>query len=562
MAAFCLGISYVRRRKARTILTTLTLVVMTFIVLSFTSIVPELQLNQTASPNAARYSGILLRDPGLEPLQPTNYEAFANEFSGKAKVVRRVYSFGADILQGAAMSIQHGNDWADASAMEGFDPAESGLTNPGQALLPGGRWFAEGDRNTIILPKPMAESLHAEVGETVRFMAGEFEVIGLFDPEAMKKVVDLDGESVIPPDFTLSKQDQKMSHSQTRAYRKFIRLDPSVCFFLPAETALALGGDLRSVAVGFEKAVDTAPAMASLMPRVRLNLYGAVLSESGKLEVRQFSILQGSRSTGLALVLIQLCIAAVFVLNTMIASVYERTKEISIFSAIGLAPNHISTLFFAESLVYGVVGVVFGYYGAQAVAKALVSTGAYPQLTLNFSSTSAIMSAFLVIGVVLLSTIYPARVAAKIAAPAMAEEALASEPDGDTWTLPLPFSVSTAEARPLVGFLADWLKAYEEYTIGSFVTSGTKLSSDGDRHSVTASAWIAPYDLAVSQALKIEAVPGSVPGTYVLSLTLERLGGEPRNWIKLNKRFLTSIRRQFLAWRTLTEDEREAFGST
>lgn len=558
MAAFSLGVSNLRRRKARTILTTLTLVVMTFIVLSFTSIVPDLQITQTPSGDGGRYSGLLLRDPGLEPLRISAFDALANEFAGRATVVRRVYSYGADIMQGAAMSIQHGNTWADASATVGLDPGEVALSRPQEALLPGGRWFAPGETRRIILPKPVADSLKVTVGDAVRFMGLSFTVDGIFDPEAMKKVVDLDGESIMPPDFAQSRQEQRTNRSQTQAYRKFIRLDPSTCFFLPAAVALSLGGDLRSVAVGFDNAQDTPKAMASLMPRLRLNLYASVPDGNG-LQVRRFSILQGSKSTGLALVLVQLAIAAVFVLNTMIASVYERTREISIFSAIGLAPNHIATLFFAESLVYGVLGVVFGYFAAQGVAKAIVSTGAYPQLTLNFSSASAIRSALLVIGTVLVSTIYPARRAAKIAAPAMAEQSLRAQPEGDVWTLPLPFSVSAAEAGPIVAFLGDWLKSYEEYSIGAFVTSGTQWASADQGFRLSATAWLAPYDLGVSQGLVIEAQPSPVPDVYALTLTLRRTAGEPRNWTTLNGRFLTAIRRQFLAWRTLSEEERARF---
>ncbi|HWA83851.1 MAG TPA: FtsX-like permease family protein, partial [Fimbriimonadaceae bacterium] len=558
MAAFSLGISNLRRRKARTLLTVLTLVVMTFIVLSFTSIVPDLQLTQTPSGTSGRYAGLLLRGPGLDPLRSSAYDALANEFAGKATVVRRIYSYGADVMQGASMSLQNGDTWADADAMLGLDSGEARLSRPQEALLPGGRWFRPGERDAAILPKPVADALKVRTGASVRFMGLPFTVIGVFDPEKMKQVVDLDGESLMPPDFAQSRQEQRMSRSQTQAYRKFVRLDPATCFFLPAATALSLGGDLRSVAVGFADPAATEPAMASLMPRLRLNLYASVPSGGG-LEVRRFSVLQGSKSTGLALVLVQLAIAAVFVLNTMIASVYERTREISIFSAIGLAPNHIATLFFAESLVYGVLGVVLGYFAAQGVAKAIVVTGAYPALTLNFSSASAIRSALLVIGTVLLSTIYPARRAARIAAPAMAEQSLESLPEGDVWRVPLPFSVSDSEAGPIVAFLEDWLKSYEEYTIGAFVTSGTRLDRSERGYRLSATAWLAPYDLGVSQDLLIDAEPAPAHGVYALTLTLRRTAGEPGNWTTLNGRFLTAIRRQFLAWRTLTDEERARF---
>jgi len=60
-AAFGLGISNMRRRKARSVLTCATLVLLTFIVLSFTSVVQGMRFNVVPSPGAPRYNGIMLR---------------------------------------------------------------------------------------------------------------------------------------------------------------------------------------------------------------------------------------------------------------------------------------------------------------------------------------------------------------------------------------------------------------------------------------------------------------------------------------------------------------------
>ncbi|RYG36158.1 FtsX-like permease family protein, partial [bacterium] len=484
MAAFNLGVSNMRRRKARTILTTLTLVVMTFIVLSFTSVVSDLSLNEQPSPNPAAYSGILVRTPALDPLQLTTFRTVQNEFAGRGTVVRRAYYYGADIGDNAILTLQRADRVADARAMMGLEPGETDVVKPQQALVPGGRWFKPGDRNVMILPQPMAEQLKVEPGDvgkaTVDYAGTQYTVIGIIDPSILRALTDLDGDGILPPDFSLSRRYQQETASTNQAFRQYLRLDPGSVFIVPAETALSLGADMRSVAVRFEDPGETRKALDSLMPRLRLNLYASVPNNGGNgLEVRQFSVFQSSKSSGLGLILVQLLIAAVFVLNTMVATVYERTKEIAIFSSIGLAPNHIAMLFFAESLVYGVLGAVIGYYAAQGVAKIIVTTGALPGLILNFSSTSAVMSAVLVMAVVLLSTIYPARKASQIAAPAMNEDVFQSEPDGDTWRIPLPFSISENEAAPLTAFLGEWLKAYEGYTIGDFVTKGAQVGLAG-----------------------------------------------------------------------------------
>lgn len=562
MAAFNLGVSNMRRRKARTILTTLTLVVMTFIVLSFTSIVSELQLTEYPSNTPARYTGMLLRGPGLEPMQLATFRALQNEFSGRGTVVRRAMYYGAEPGENSLLVLQHADRSADVRAMLGMDADETKVLRPQEALLPGGRWFRAGEQDAIILPTPLATQLNidpSEVGKAkVNFSGVSYTVVGIVDPGIIRSVADLDGDGIMPADFSLSDKYQKGSNSSTQAFRKYLRLDPATVFILPAETAMGLGADLRTLAVGFDDPKQTRASLDSLMPRLRMNLYASVPTKSG-LEVRQFSVLQGSKGAGIGIVLIQLVIASIFVMNTMVASVYERTKEIAIFSSIGLAPNHIGMLFFAESLVYGILGAVIGYFAAQGSAKIIVATGALKGLTLNFSSTSAVLSAGVVMGVVLLSTIYPARKAAEIAAPARNEEVFESEPEGDTWILPLPFSIGAAEAGPLVRFLTEWLKAYEEYTIGEFVTSDTAFEEIDSFYAVSATTWLAPYDLGVSQHLRLEARPGVTPGIYALELTLHRLAGDPENWPAVNQRFLANLRRQFLTWRTLKKEERARY---
>ena len=562
MAAFNLGVSNMRRRKARTVLTTLTLVVMTFIVLSFTSIVDELRLDETPAPNPAVYSGLMVRKADMSPLQLSTYRQIANEFGDKATVVRRTYYYGADIDANSLLTLQRGQTAIDVRAMLGVDPDETKVTRPQDALLPGGRWFRPGERNVTILPTGIANRLKIgpkDVGTArVTYVGEEFTVVGLVDAGIMRGKTDLDGDGLYPPDFNLTNTRNSQEKASENAFRPYIRIDPDFVFLVPAQTAMDLGSDFRTLAVAFPDPAATRPALESLMPRLRLNLYASV-PEKGGLAVKQFSVQQAKASGGLVLVAIQILIAATFVLNTMVASVVERTKEISIFSSIGLAPNHIAMLFFAESLVYGVLGSVAGYYVAQGTAKIIVATGWLPGLTLNFSSTSAVLSATIVMATVLLSTIYPARKAARIAAPAMNEEAFETDPEGDEWRLPLPFSISAAEAGPVAAFLTAWLKAYEGYTIGDFVTAESRMEAEGGTYTVRATTWLAPYDLGVSQTLALSLSPSIVPGVYTLDLVMVRLAGDPENWPVVNRRFLANVRRQFLTWRALGSEERERY---
>jgi ABC-type lipoprotein release transport system permease subunit len=565
MAAFNLGVSNLRRRKARTALTTLTLAIMTFIILSFTSIVQDISLKEDPSNHPASYTGIFLRNPGLDPMETTTYRQLLNEFGSQGTVVGRAYYYGADQSATNLITLRSGASTAEVRAIEGLDANETKVLDPRPALV-AGRWFQPGEKEFVELPKPVADELgiaSSSVGKARILLSGtEFTVAGIFDPESMRRLQDLDGDGLMPADFTLSSDVEQRTRSLTGALRPFVRLDPSVVLIVPTETALSLGANIRNVAVAFKTPQETRQALNALMPRTRINLCAAVANQSGTgLEVEQFSAVGGARGGGGAMILVQLIIASVFVLNTMIASVYERTREIAVFSAVGLAPQHIAMLFFAESTVYGILGVVIGYFMAQLSAKVIVATGALQGLMLNFSSTSAVASAAVVMAVVLLSTIYPAKKASQIAAPAMNDEVFRTDPIGDEWELPMPFSVSAVEVGPLSRFLYEWLKGYEEFTIGDLVTQETFLKQILEQGSfvLTTTAWLAPFDLGVSQRLALEMRPSAVEGVYQLELRLTRLSGDPTNWPIVNRRFLDSLRKQFLTWRTLTSDQRSRY---
>ena len=64
--------------------------------------------------------------------------------------------------------------------------------------------------------------------------------------------------------------------------------------------------------------------------------------------------------SGVPNIIIPILISVLIVLNTMIGSVYERKREIGVYTSVGLAPSHVSFLFIAESLAIAVLIVVLG----------------------------------------------------------------------------------------------------------------------------------------------------------------------------------------------------------
>jgi hypothetical protein len=262
---------------------------------------------------------------------------------------------------------------------------------------------------------------------------------------------------------------------------------------------------------------------------------------------------------------IPILIAALIVLNTMMGSVYERFKEIGIYSSVGLAPVHIAALFMAESCVYAVLGAISGYLIGQVVGTSLFNMGWLSGMTLNYSSLSAVLSTLIVMIVVLASTLYPSKVASDMAVPDVTRRWKFPEPDGDDWYFDFPFTVASEHALGMYVFLSHYFEGYTEESVGSFYTDRVSFSSFegeyGTGYMLRMMVWIAPFDMGVSQWVEMRAVQTEDEGIARIQVFIHRETGEVSAWRRLNKGFLTDIRKQFLLWRTIPEDVKQQYAN-
>ena len=217
----------------------------------------------------------------------------------------------------------------------------------------------------------------------------------------------------------------------------------------------------------------------------------------------------------------------------------------------------------AEALVYAILGSVSGYVLGQGISKILSVTHMMQGLSLNFSSVSAVLSTLVVVAVVLLSTLWPAKKASEVASPSSTRTWSVPDPEGDDWQIRLPFAVTGDQAVGVNGFLAEWFQSYEGYSVGDFITEGIVRESfetaTGTGYRIGCKAWLAPFDLGVSQMIRLETVPTDFEDVFDLKLTLHRVSGDVSNWKRVNRRFLNTLRKQFLVWRTLSAAERERY---
>ncbi|BDI31957.1 hypothetical protein CCAX7_40080 [Capsulimonas corticalis] len=567
-AAFALGISNMRRRKERTMLTCITLILLTFTVLSFTSVVNYNRPNDVPAPGVSPYNGILLRMPAWDALQDPAYRLLNDEYGRKYPVAPRAWFFGTTQGQQSFLNVSRAQSPVDLKGVIGMAPAEARVSHIDTALAlgpdgkPMGRWFDSTDSYSIILPKPIADTLGvtaADVGKiTVNFSGVPYLVIGVIDPAKFSALKDLDNETLTPVDFQDAHNQSNSASASTSSFQDYSHIDPATVIIVPYATLINLGGDLRSVAINFGDAATVNQQLVSLMPRLDLNLYAG---EDG--HNHRFSIRSATKSEGLATIIIPILIASLIVLNTMLGSVFERVKEIKTFSAIGLSPSNIGMLFIAEAMVYAIIGAVSGYLIGQGLSKVISTFNILPGLSLNFSSTSAEIAIGVVIAVVMLSTIFPARKASQVATPSTDRTWKLPDPDGDVWKIALPFAVTGDQARGINGFLSEWFKEYEQQSVGDFLTHGisttTYDSEYGLAYRLSCRIWLAPFDLGVSQDISLDTIPTDLEDIFDVRLTITRQSGEVANWMRVNRRFVNVVRRQFLIWRTLSEVQRQRY---
>ncbi len=575
-AAVSLGVSNLRKRPLRTGLTATTLILLTFTVLSFTSISTSLKFYKLPRDNKPPYQGGLIRDRNWRTLQGSVLEYIKSAFAEKATILPRSWYMAKTKGEKVYINFQAfpTRKVSFANGLLGMVPHESQATGLDKLLIGKSRWFKEGERKVCILPSDMTSLVGItpdDIGRArIKMLGSEFRVIGIIDSEKFNKFRGMDDEKLTPVDTVTEKTKltealkEDPNLQATAPIQAFLHLEASNVIILPHDYVMDIGGTLNSVAItSFEDeqgnpTADFISDIEEFMSRVALTMFVGIDDE-----VKVYSSLGATSLSGMANLFIPILIAALIVLNTMLGAVYERYTEIAIYSSVGLAPVHIAALFIAEAAVFATIGAVGGYLIGQSTAKILLSLGKLGGMSLNYSSLSAIWSTVIVMATVLLSTLYPARKAANMAVPDVTRKWHLPEPEGDDWKFDFPFTVGGAEVLGMYVYLAKVFDSYGEGSIGDFTAGDVKLSSikydDNLGYRISLVTWLAPYDLGVNQTVIFDAIPTGEHNIYKIVVSIHRVSGEVASWKRLNRGFLHSLRKRFLVWRTVPPGMKEEY---
>jgi ABC-type lipoprotein release transport system permease subunit len=275
----------------------------------------------------------------------------------------------------------------------GIDPA-SKANDPYRHLV-SGEFLTADDREGILIGYPLAQNLALNVGDQINLLVNTSD--GTVDEQL----------------FTV----RGIYTTGTTAYDKGI-------VFLPLAKAQAFSGagDHASMIFILLKDREQAEFVAEAIPS------GSFQVETWR-ELNSLLVLVNDFSNAYLTVinLIVLGITVTVIVNTLLMSVFERTREIGILSAIGMKGRQIIAMFLAEasllalggvtvgslagwalSAYFGKVGVYFGDLGLSA--DMLLEDRIYTYLTLE-SAVNLIVTAFVI---TIIASLYPARMASRM----------------------------------------------------------------------------------------------------------------------------------------------------
>ena len=579
VAAFFLGVSNLKRRRIRTGLTCATLIILTFTIMSFTSVKSTRHHTRLLYQKTASYHGFLIKNFNWQDLPPEALGTLVNAFQETAVVVPRIFMEDADKTRTISIPIQYGGKTFDARGMIGLSHREPEVTGMDR-ILTSGRWFSRDDERAVILPERIARNLEiptdfspeTEENIQVSIWGVSFRVAGILSSERLQEHTDLDGEILTPVIFpsevstemTEVEMDAIESGEDVQSFQsRYQHIPGDLTVIVPGRLLLAQGGHLKGVAVRpFDPA--TIPETARrLSDRFGLTLFSG---EPGGTFVYQAS--DTLNYSGVPNILIPLVLSVLIVLNTMIGSVYERKREIAIYTSVGLAPSHVSFLFIAEAMAFAVLSVVIGYILAQASASLFAGTALWSGITVNYSSLAGVASMILVIMVVLISVVYPSRVAASIAIPDVNRSWSLPEVSDNEIELSLPFLVKYHEHDSIAGFVTAYFKGHQDVSHGIFSTD--EITAEPVTGSTTpdgraclrlkARVWLAPFDFGIMQRVQIVFCPSEEnEGFLEIRVFMVRETGEANSWKRINKAFINALRKQLLIWRSLDDETRRDY---
>jgi len=242
------------------------------------------------------------------------------------------------------------------------------------AKITQGKQYSD-NKNEIILGKLASEKLKKKVGDTITLKGEKYTINGIYETGNQE----IDTSAVMP----LSKL-QKMDENENKVHLIYVKINN--------------GADVKAVTKSVEKSyTKELTTIASLEDFQKAN------DGLGTVEM-----------ASTAISLLAIIIGGIGIINTMIMSVFERTREIGVLKSVGWRSRRIMGMILGESIVLtflaGLVGIILGVIGIEAIIS-FTDTA----MVLTFTPALALKALAIAVIVGVIGGIYPAYRASRLA---------------------------------------------------------------------------------------------------------------------------------------------------
>ena len=321
------------RRKARSLLTALGIAVAVGTTIALLGISNGFKESTLSSFEGRNVDLIVLEDGSVDQLSSDVPESIldeVNKMPGVKATAAGLVDLGAFSHDGSTIT----------ALIQGWDPdsyAQDTLT------FVAGRGLIAADHQVSIVGADLAKKMNKQLGDAVEIEGEPFEIVGIYD-----SITPAENSTLAVPLHTL--QTAKFREGRITGFS--VVLDPA----FPDRAGLA---DRICKQISELKGPDGKPA------RLQAQLTKDYIDNSIHLKMAQGMAWLTSA--------IAIFVGTIGMLNTMIMSVVERVREISILRAIGWRKSRVIHMIVGESLLLSLAGAIVGSLGAIALTRFLAT---------------------------------------------------------------------------------------------------------------------------------------------------------------------------------------------
>jgi putative ABC transport system permease protein len=247
-----------------------------------------------------------------------------------------------------------------------------------QLTIKQGRTLIPGEQNTALLGSILAKNMKKKVGDTIEIDREDFTIVGIFDSFNIFE----NGSCIV---LLNELQRVMMRPKQVTAFAVVLRDGPD---------KPALIAELCQQVETFKDARGR---------RLRLSALPTRDYVSNTLQIRLAHAMAWATSA------IALIIGSIGMLNTMMTSVLERTREIGILRAIGWKQRRVMQMVLSESVLLGMIGALLGCVGAAVLLRLLTQVpGVEGFISGDLEPAVMLQGLLLAAGVGVVGGLYPA----------------------------------------------------------------------------------------------------------------------------------------------------------